>query len=82
MTNADRIRSMNDEELAGLMAELDTGTGGVPWQAFHETFCKDCPTEPHYFAGIKRPLPQHPCEIFDSCPHGDFFAWWLRQPAL
>ena len=80
-TNADRIRVMNDQELAEFLERISVG-GEEPWEtAFAAGFCGCCPTVDavdddgrHY--SLKE------CDFVDGvCPHGDSIQWWLSQPA-
>lgn len=65
MTNAERIRSMNDEELADLLAEI-TYSGKGPWEEpFEQLFCETCPA-PEYTLDDGRKLNLHECN-FEGC---------------
>ncbi len=65
MTNAERIRSMNDEELADLLAEISySGTGPWKWP-FELLFCENCPA-PEYTLDDGRKLNLHECD-FEGC---------------
>lgn len=80
MTNAERIRSMNDEEIADLLAEISySGTG--PWEwPFERLFCETCPA-PEYTLDDGRKLNLHECDFEGcECPHGRGIVWWLGQP--
>lgn len=81
MTNADRIRAMTDEELAGFLSSI-SDLGIAPWStAFSTSFCDSCPN-PEYTTEDGLKLRLHECEFSDGvCPHGDEVLWWLRQPA-
>lgn len=68
MTNADKIRSMTNEELKQFLANIRENN-----QAFDvEGYCKDnCPLAEECMKG-------HEC--IDSDPHSDI-EWWLNQEA-
>lgn len=79
-TNADRIRAMDDAELAAFLIDL-AYMGKDPWTGpFSAQFCDVCPTvEGRLDDG--RVLHLHECEFADGkCPHGGDAEWWLRQP--
>ena len=80
MTNADRIRNMDDAELAAFLIDL-AYKGKAPWTGpFSAQFCDVCQTvEGRLDDG--RVLHLHECEFADGkCPHGGAAEWWLRQP--
>lgn len=79
MTNADRIRTLSDEEMAKY---LDTLTWKEPaWDRwFNEEFCKKCKPLVGEYEG--KTIEFHECETCDGeCPHGDATLLWLRMPA-
>ena len=79
-SNADRIRAMDDAELAAFLIDL-AYMGKDPWTGpFSAQFCDVCPTvEGRLDDG--RVLHLHECEFADGkCPHGGDAEWWLRQP--
>ena len=80
MTNAERIRAMDDEELADLLAEI-TYSGKGPWEEpFERLFCETCPA-PEYTLDDGRKLALHECDSGGyECPHGRDIVWWLGQP--
>ena len=80
MTNAERIRAMNDEELADLLAEI-TYSGKGPWEEpFERLFCETCPAS-EYTLDDGRKLALHECDSGGyECPHGRDIMWWLGQP--
>lgn len=82
MTNADRIRTMSDEELAGLIEKFAYG-GETPWcDAFTKEFCDNCPETEAKVEGYSNLLRLHECDFEDGkCPHGGDIMWWLQQPA-
>ncbi len=79
ISNADRIRSMSDEELAVWISDI-AYAGKTPWDSqFARKFCDSCPR-------IKGTLPDgktidlYECDFVDGkCPHGSDIAWWLEQ---
>lgn len=63
--NADRIRAMNDQELADFLHEV--GVAEPPWdKAFSREFCDDCRICENVLG-------------FIDCPHGRPVDWWLEQ---
>lgn len=67
-TIGDKIRDMNDHELADFIATL-AYEGKTPWCGpFRRAFCDRCVfTE---------------CDLTDGkCPEGSDIVWWLKQPA-
>ena len=79
-TNADRIRAMNDEELAEWMSGMAYGRE-TPWsEPFQKKFCDNCPTvRGTYESGREDDFNE--CDFSDGvCPHGSDIVWWLRQP--
>lgn len=78
-TNADRIRSMTDEQLRDFLDKFRVETYTEP---FGEKFCKSCPTTEVYCSPLHDTLKLHECDFADGvCPHGDSLAWWLSQTA-
>ncbi|MBR2047115.1 MAG: hypothetical protein IJ960_00815 [Oscillospiraceae bacterium] len=64
-TNADRIRTMTDAELADFLHEA-TMAADTPWNyAFSKAFCDAC--EPDT------------CDRETECPNGRPVDWWLGQ---
>lgn len=82
MTNADKIRAMNDEELAAFMCSLAYARN-TPWSdPFCRTFCDNCPTVEGKIEETGQTMEFNECDFVDGkCPHGDDVIWWLRQPA-
>lgn len=82
MTNADRIRAMTDEELAGFLSGI-AYIGTNPWsEAFCAANCNNCPTTHVRYQDSGREDDLHECDFTDGlCPHGDDVRWWIRQPA-
>ena len=80
-TNADRIRVMNDQELAEFLERISVG-GEEPWEtAFAAGFCGCCPTV-DVVDDDGRHYSLKECDFVDGvCPHGDSIQWWLSQPA-
>lgn len=69
MTNADKIRAMNDEELAACLGEMLEGGR----ERFSKWMCDRCLAE----NGGRCPLPDD-----DTCDKGgDEVLLWLREPA-
>lgn len=81
VTNADRIRSMNDQELAAFLDRISIG-GDEPWEStFKKTFCDCCPTV-EVTEEDGRQYHLYECGFVDGvCPHGESIPWWLKQPA-
>lgn len=81
-TNADKIRSMSDEELAEFLYSIAYGRE-TPWcEQFAEKFCKACPVTKVDIPEYLNPLFLHECDFTDGkCPHGSDIVWWLKQPA-
>lgn len=80
VSNADRIRSMSDEELKSFLVRIGYGRE-TPWcDPFAEKFCRNCPTvHCEYESGAQDDL--HECDFTDGdCPHGSDIVWWLKQP--
>lgn len=82
MTNAQKIRAMSDEELAGFISQIAYARH-TPWSSlFERAFCDRCPTETLRLEGYHGPLGLHECDFSDgTCPHGSDVAYWLQQPA-
>lgn len=82
MKNADKIRSMSDEELAEFISSIAYGRE-TPWsKSFWEKFCKACPVTKVEIPDYLNPLFLHECDFKDGkCPHGIAIVWWLQQPA-
>lgn len=82
ITNADRIRSMSDEELAEFISGIAYGREN-PWSnLFEEKCCKNCPITKCEISDYLNPIFLHECEFDDGkCPHGSDVEWWLQQPA-
>lgn len=80
MTNAEHIRSMSNDELADLLAEI-TYSGKGPWEEpFERLFCETCPA-PEYTLDDGRKLALHECDsVGYECPHGGDIVWWLGRP--
>ena len=79
VTNADRIRSMTDEQLRDFLEKFRVETYTEP---FGEKFCKSCPTTEVYCSPLHDTLKLTECDFADGvCPHGDSLAWWLSQTA-
>lgn len=77
MTNADRIRSMTNEQLRNFLDKFRVETFTEP---FGEKFCKNCPTTEGTVEGGLIPLRLSECDFEDGvCPHGDALLWWLSQ---
>ena len=79
-TNADRIRVMNDQELAEFLERISVG-GEEPWEsAFAAGFCDGCPTV-QATDDDGRHYSLNECDFTDGvCPHGNSIQWWLGQP--
>lgn len=78
-TNADKIRSMSNEELRDFLDGFRVETFSEP---FGDKFCKNCPTTEGTIQGGLIPLRFNECDFADGvCPHGDSLTWWLSQPA-
>lgn len=65
VTNADRIRSMSDEELAEFLENIAYESEPVWTEPFDKAFCQTC-SEETCFAR--------------ACPNGKGSLWWLKQP--
>jgi hypothetical protein len=80
MTNADKIRAMDDNALQRFLVNL-TYDGYTPWsKPFRHAFCNNCPSVEHTMQdGAKVILSE--CDLSGECPHGSEIAWWLRQEA-
>ena len=64
-SNADRLRAMDDDQLADFLHE-STLAADTPWNyAFSKVFCDAC--EPEF------------CNLSQECPHGRPVDWWLKQ---
>lgn len=81
LSNADRIRSLSDEELAAFLVRIAYGRE-TPWcDLFAENFCRKCPTTTCTVEGYFNPMDLHECDFKDGeCPHGSDIVWWLKQP--
>lgn len=79
-TNGDKIRAMNNEELARFLTDVHLGE--EPWDvAFLREICGKCPSEEVVIVGSGRTLNLHECDFEDGkCPHGKPIGWWLEQP--
>ncbi len=77
-TNADRIRSMSDRELAEFLDSAEK----EPWsKSFVDTHCKNCPTTTCAVEGYDHQFELNECDFVDGkCPHGSEVMWWLQQP--
>ena len=65
VTNADRLRAMDDAQLADFLHESILAAD-TPWNyAFSKVFCDACEPES--------------CNTDQECPHGRPVDWWLRQ---
>ena len=64
-TNADRLRSMDDGQLADFLHDQTVGADAVWNEEFSRVFCDDCEA-----CGENLDL---------ECPHGRPVDWWLRQ---
>lgn len=82
MTNANKIRSMSDEELAEFLSGIAYGRE-TPWsKVFEEKCCKSYPVTKCEISDYLNPMFLHECDFDDGkCPHGSDVEWWLRQPA-
>lgn len=82
LTNALRIRLMNDEKLADFIRSIHYDSK-APWdEEFERKFCDSCPSLICTVEGYKRPLELHECNFADGeCPHGDPLLWWLGEVA-
>lgn len=82
MTNADRIRSMSDEELAEFLDQIAYARE-TPWSIpFQKKICNNCPTTTCTVEGYHHPMELNECDFADGeCPHGSDIVWWLKQPA-
>lgn len=65
VTNADRIRSMSDEELAEFLEHIAYESDPVWTEPFDKAFCQTCSAEPCFAR---------------ACPNGKGSLWWLKQP--
>lgn len=80
MTNADRIRSMSDEELADFLSGIAYARA-TPWSEAFMPLCKACKGVECTFEDGHREI-LHECEFSDfQCPHGHEISWWLKQTA-
>lgn len=81
-TNADRIRSMSDEELAEFLDQIAYARE-TPWSIpFQKKICNNCPTTTCIVEGYHHPMELNECDFADGeCPHGSDIVWWLQQPA-
>lgn len=81
-SNADRIRSMSDEELADFLSSI-AFEGDVLWaDQFIEKLCKSCPKITCTVDGDHCQVKLNECDFEDGkCPHGSEVMWWLQQPA-
>lgn len=81
-TNADRIRSMSDEELAEFLDQIAYARE-TPWSIpFQKKICNNCPTTTCTVEGYHHPMELNECDFADGeCPHGSDIVWWLKQPA-
>ena len=82
-TNADRIRSMNDDQLRDFLEDVaNNGIEAIWSKEFSTKFCDSCPTITAKLEGYDREMDFHECEFADGkCPHGNELDWWLRQTA-
>ena len=76
-TNADRIRAMNDRDLAAFLSGVCYGRE-EPWErAFKELCCDSCPVV-EATSEDGRHYSLRECDFVDGvCPHGDSVLWWL-----
>ena len=80
-TNAQKIRSMSDEELSEFLSSITYGRE-TPWsEPFARRLCDSCPTvHGTYESGIEDDF--HECDFVDGkCPYDSDIVWWLKQPA-
>ena len=80
-TNAQKIRSMSDDELSEFLSSITYGRE-TPWsEPFARRLCDSCPTvHGTYESGIEDDF--HECDFLDGeCPHGGAIVWWLKQPS-
>lgn len=78
MTNAEKIRSMTDEEL---LAFLNDWTWETASELFGKKFCAKCEPVVVKPDGYYRALTFSKCEFDDyTCPYddGDCVRWWLN----
>ena len=82
MTNAQKIRSMSDEDLAEFLSSIAYGRE-APWsKPFLEKFCEACHVMKVEIPDYLNPLFLHECDFMDGkCPHWSEIVWWLQQPA-
>ncbi len=80
-TNADRIRSMSDDELAEYLSFI-AYERETPWSdLFASKLCAHCHGQ-EWTLDDGRKLKLHECDFKDGkCPHGSDILWWLQQPA-
>ena len=81
-TNAQKIRSMSDDELSEFLSSITYGRE-TPWsELFSEKFCKACPVTKVDIPEYLNPLLLHECDFTDGkCHHGSDIVWWLKQPS-
>ena len=81
MNNADKIRSMSDEELTEFLSRIAYGRK-TPWSdQFAKKFCSSCQTTEYKSECYLKPMHLHECDFTDGkCPNGNEIVWWLRQP--
>ena len=81
-TNSDRIRSMNDKELADFLLKL-TCSRDTPWSIpFAKKFCDNCPPIETTVIETGKTMKFYECDFTDGkCPHGRDIEWWLGEPA-
>ena len=76
-TNADFIRSMNNEQLKDFIISIVNDEN--PWdRSFYETFCRNCPVVGK--AECDNEVDEYYECDFNECPHGSEVVWWLQQP--
>lgn len=81
LSNADRIRTMTDEELAEMLSQLYYGREEHWSFPFARKFCDSCPA-PEYTLDDGRKMNLQECDFTDGkCPYGSDIVWWLQQPA-
>ena len=80
-TNGDRIRNMNDEELADFLLNL-VYSQDTPWSIpFAKKFCENCPTVEATIVETGKIMKFNECDFDDGkCPHGRDIVWWLGAP--
>lgn len=89
MTNYEKIKNMNEAELAQFLSKM--GFDGTPWVVdFDVKCCRECPTmrltteEGYTFEASRCEVLEH-CDYFpesDGAPSNEeVVGWWLKRTA-